>query len=172
MEADLAAKLADKLAAFRSETNARMPRVNPDFKPDAQAADGTISLPARMADIHGVMLRYEPLPHKNTVGFWVRADDWVSWDFDVTEPGEFRLSSLQGCGTGSGGSQVEFAIGESKLTAQVKETGGFQNFNWVAIGTLKLDRPGRYTLSVKPQSKPKAAVMDLREVRLEPVAVR
>ena len=42
------------------------------------------------AEVHGVMLRYEPLPHKNTLGFWTRADDWASWEFDVTKPGHVR----------------------------------------------------------------------------------
>ena len=57
------------------------------------------------------MLRFEPLPHKNTLGFWVRADDWASWEFDVTQPGEFAVEALDGCGKGSGGSTVEFRGG-------------------------------------------------------------
>ena len=48
----------------------------------------------------------------------------------------------------------------------VQETGGFQNFVRREIGTVKIDRPGRYTLAVKPRKKPGVAVMDLREVRL------
>ena len=68
----------------------RCPRRIPDYAPNPQAQDGTITLPARTAEVHGVMLRYEPLPHKNTLGFWVRADDWASWEFDVNKPGDVR----------------------------------------------------------------------------------
>src|SRR5579872_4783775 len=122
----------------------------------------------KTADVHGVMVRYEPLPHKNTLGFWVRADDWVSWEFDINQPQTFRVEILQGCGTGSGGSQVEFAVGDQKLMVTIEETGGFQNFVHREIGTMNLDKRGRHTLTARPRSKPGPAVMDLREVRLVP----
>ena len=165
------AELAARLAAWRKDVCAEMPRMNPDFRPDTQAADGTITLPAKTAEVHGVMLRYEPLPHKNTLGFWVRAEDWVSWPFEVRAPGEFEIEILQGCGNGSGGSRVEFTIGDQHVTTTVEETGGFQQFVARRIGKVKLDKAGPYTLSVKPLEKPAAAVMDLRQVRLLPSAV-
>src|SRR5687768_17102478 len=52
-------------------------------KANEQHADGTIALLATNATVHGKNIRYEPLPHKNTIGFWTRAEDWVSWDFKV-----------------------------------------------------------------------------------------
>jgi arylsulfatase A-like enzyme len=167
-EPQRAEELAAKLADWRKAVDAHMPVVNPDFRPDAQDEDGTITLPARTADVHGVMLRYEPLPHKNTLGFWVRQDDWASWDFDVSKPGTFEIEILQGCGPGSGGSQIDFAIGDQTTTATVQETGSFQDFVARRIGTVKLSQAGRHTLSVKPRTKPGAAVMDLRQVRLVP----
>lgn len=165
---DKVAELAARLDAWRKEVGAQGMTPNPDFVPNPQAADGTITLPAKTADVHGVMLRFEPLPHKNTLGFWMRADDWVSWDFDVKTPGAFRLEILQGCGNGSGGSEVEFAVADKSFKITVEETGGFQNFRKRDLGTVALDKPGRYTLTVKPKSKPGLAVMDLREVRLVP----
>jgi arylsulfatase A-like enzyme len=167
-EPQLAAELADELAAWRKRVDAEMPAPNPDFVPDEQAADGTITLPAETADVHGVMLRFEPLPHKNTLGFWVRQDDWASWDFIVDRPGRFELEILQGCGNESGGSSVEFAVDGSKVNATVEETGGFQQFVRRKLGTLEITKPGKHSLTVKPQSKPGPAVMDLREVRLVP----
>jgi hypothetical protein len=125
-------------------------------------------LPAKTADVHGVMVRFEPLPHKNTLGYWVRSDDWVSWEFEISKPGRFRVEILQGCGTGSGGSEVDFAVGGKRLPVVVEETGGFQNFVRREIGTVEIEKPGRYTLTVKPRTKPGVAVMDLREVRLAP----
>jgi hypothetical protein len=84
-------------------------------------------------------------------------------------PGKFRVEILQGCGTGSGGSEVEFTVGEQKLAMTVEETGGFQNFVRREIGALELAEPGRFTLAVKALKKPGVAVMDLREVRLIPM---
>ena len=70
-----------------------MPTPNPAYAPNAQLANGTITLPASTAEVHGVMLRFEPLPHKNTLGYWVRADDWASWEFDVKKPGTFAVEA-------------------------------------------------------------------------------
>jgi arylsulfatase A len=169
VEPERVERMAGLLDDWRIRVGAQMPRSNPEFVPDAQAADGTITLPAKTADLHGVMVRYEPLPHKNTIGFWVRADDWISWDLRLATPGEFQIEILQGCGTGSGGSQVEFSVAGESVVTTVEETGGFQKFVTREIGTIKIARPGDYTLSVKPRTKPGAAVMDLRQVRLVPV---
>jgi hypothetical protein len=146
-----------------------MPYPNPQFVPVTQAADGTVTLPASTAELHGVMVRYEPLPHKNTIGYWVRPEDWISWDFRVVTPVEFEIEILQGCATGSGGSQVEFSMAGQSVTAAVEETGGFQKFVARKIGKVTIAKPGDYTLAVKPRTKPGPAVMDLRQVRLLPV---
>ena len=161
-----ATRMAAQLAAWRKDVDADMLRPNPDYTPDRQDKAGNVTLPGKNAVIHGVMVRFEPLPHKNTIGYWTRADDWVSWDFQIDRPGRFDVEILQGCGDGSGGSQVELAVGDQRVTTTVEETGGFQNFVARRIGTITIDRPGRHTLSVKPLSKPGAAVMDLRRVRL------
>jgi len=163
-----AAALAEQLHAWLREVDAQMPRVNDKFVAESQAADGTLTLAAETADVHGVMLRYEPVAHKNTLGFWVRQQDWASWDFSIDRPGAFDVEILQGCGGGSGGSQVDFSIADQTVTTKVVETGGFQNFVPRMIGTVQIARPGRYTLTVKPRSKPGPAVMDLRQVRLIP----
>jgi arylsulfatase A-like enzyme len=161
-------ELADRLDAWRKEVGAKMAKPNPDFVPNPQAKDGTITLPARTAQVHGIQLRYEALPHKETLGFWTRAEDWASWEFTLTKPGRFTVEVLQGCGKGQGGSEVELSIGEQRLRFTVEDTGHFQNFKARDVGSLSLDKPGRYTLSVKPRKKAAAAVMDLRSVRLKP----
>jgi arylsulfatase A len=164
-------ELATRLADWRRDVGAQMPELNPDYVPNPQAGDGTITLPAKTADVHGAMLRYEPIPQKNTLGYWTRVDDWASWEFQVNKPGTFRVEILVGCGTGSGGSMVDFTVDDQiPLRFSVKETGGFQNFVTAELGTITLKDAGRHTLTVKPQSKPGQAVMDLREVKLVPGA--
>ncbi len=166
---ELARELHAKLTNWRKSVGAKMPTLNPDFTANPQAPDGSIQLPARTAEVHGVQLRYEPLPHKNTLGFWVRADDWASWEFTVKKPGKFALSILQGCGKGSGGSEVEFTVEGQTLTTRVEDTGHFQNFKERKLGTVQINKPGRAELTVKVKTKPGLAVMDLRQVTLTPV---
>jgi len=75
---------------------------------------------------------------------------------------------LQGCGKGSGGAEVELAVGAESLTFQVKDTGGFQSFEAREVGSLNVGA-GRQTLTVKAKTKPGGAVMDLRQVVLKPM---
>jgi hypothetical protein len=161
-------RLAVKLEHWRKEVGALMPTPNPDYVPNPQAANGVITLPARTAEVHGVMLRYEPLPHKDTLGFWVNADDYATFEFTVRQPGKFQVEVWQGCGTGQGGSEVQFAVGDQRIEMTVEDTGGFQQFRSRSIGEITL-AAGRHTLSVTVKSKAKAAVMDLRQIVLRPV---
>ena len=172
-----AAGLKQQLQEWRRQMNASMPAPNPDYREGAPAAharpatqleDGAIILHASEALIHGTTVRYEPQPNKNTLGYWTQVDDWVAWNFRVVRPGRFDVELLQGCGTGSGGSEVAITVDEQKLTAQVQETGGFQNFISRTIGRVQIEGPGTYTCSVKPIRKPGLAVMDLRMVTLRP----
>jgi arylsulfatase A-like enzyme len=166
---EVAKELLAKLSAWRESVGARAMKPNPDYHPNPQAADGTIALPARTAEVHGTQLRYEPLPHKNTLGYWTRAEDWASWDFEVSKPGTFSVTVLQGCGRGQGGSEVELTVADQNLRLTVEDTGGFQNFKAREVGRVRLDQAGRYTLRVTPRRKPAGAVMDLRSVTLRPV---
>jgi arylsulfatase A-like enzyme len=162
-------ELAAKLAAWRSAVGAQENSPNPDYVPNRQSPkDGVVTLPAASAEVHGVMLRFEPLPHKNTLGYWVDPADWASWEFAVDRPGEFSVEATVGCGKGSGGSTVEFRFDDQTLRLTVPETGGFQAFRPQDLGRVSLPRAGRYRLEVRATSKPGPAVMDLRAVRLTP----
>jgi len=165
-QASIVTDLTARLTEWRTAVQAQMMAPNPDYIPNPQGADGNVVLNASKADVHGIMLRFEPLPHKNTLGFWVRPEDWASWEFTVSKPGKFVVRVLQGCGKGSGGSEVEFAIGDQKVMLTVEDTGHFQNFVPRDIGTIEISETGRFNLTVKPLKKPGVAVMDLRQVTL------
>lgn len=166
----LAKELSAKLTAWRKEVGAKTMKPNPDYVPNPQRRDGTVTLPARTAEVHGLQLRYEPLPHKDTLGFWTRADDWASWELTLVKSGTFAIEVLQGCGKGQGGSEVTVSLDGQAQTFTVEDTGHFQNFKPRTIGRVKLDKPGRYTLTVKATKKAAAAVMDLRSVTLKPIS--
>ncbi|WP_261360421.1 sulfatase-like hydrolase/transferase [Gemmata massiliana] len=161
-------ELAAALDSWRKEVGAKMPTPNPDYRPNPPDKDGVITMPARTAIVKGVMLRFEPLPHKNTLGFWVNKDDSAVFDFTVEKSGAFAVEVLQGCGKGSGGAEVELAVGDEKVVFTVKDTGGFQNFETRAVGTIQIEMAGRYTMTVRAKTKPGVAVMDLRQIVLRP----
>ncbi len=162
-------RLAAQLTKWRSDVGAQEMTPNPDYRPNLQADAGRITLPAKTANVDGLMLRYEPLPHKNTLGYWVRPEDTASWEFEVVRPGRYRVEALVGCGNGSGGSTVEFRFGAQVLSLVVPVTGGFQQFVPQDLGEITFVAAGRHKLVVAPQTKPGPAVMDLRQMVLVPV---
>jgi hypothetical protein len=141
----------------------------------APEADGTFVLPARKGITHGEALRFEPQPHKNTLGYWVDPSNWAQWHIEVKTAGTYAVHIFQGCGTGHGGSEVTIAprpLGASKsskappIRFTVEETGHFQNFVARTVGTLTVQKPGVYTLDVRPAKMAAGAVMDLRLIVL------
>ncbi len=156
-----------QLHAWQTSVKAQWPMQNAAYRnlPVPPLADGSVLLHARDAVVHGQNLRYEPQPHKDTLGFWTRVEDGAHWDFELATSGRFRVEALQGCGKGSGGAEVEFAVGDDRLTMIVEDTGHFQNFVRRALGDVQLPA-GRHSLRVQPRTRPGVAVMDLREVRL------
>jgi hypothetical protein len=136
-------------------------------------ADGMIRLPAHFAKTNGATIRYEPQPHKNTVGYWSDPKDSVSWRLRAAQPGTYVVSVLAGCGAGQGGSAVEFSVSGANpqptrevLKWTTVDTGHFQNFRWQPIGEVMIKSAGEYTLSVKAVKMAKSAVVDIREINL------
>ena len=165
---DIVKRLGDGLTAWRTKVGAKMPEPNPAYVPNPQGKDGAIVMHSRTAEVHGTMLRYEPLPHKTTLGYWVNVGDYATYEFTVAKPGRFTVEVLQGCGKGQGGSDVEVRVGDQKVKFVVEDTGHFQNFKARDIGVVAIDPPGRHTLEIRPLKKAAAAVMDVRQVTLKP----
>ncbi len=134
------------------------------------ASNGVVTLHAHDAVTHGKLLRYEPQPHKNTLGYWANADDWCQWHFHNEKAGSYIVEVLQGCGEGQGGSEVAVAVGTQQLRFTVEDTGHFQNFQYRQIGTLEIGEVGQHVLTIRPIKKAVDAIMDVRMVRLTPVA--
>lgn len=150
------------------------PVLLPDELTSTEAsADGSYYLPAFRAIAAGPTLRYEPQPHKNTLGYWTSLQDYAKWIIHVLQPGKYNLAVLQGCGSGQGGSRAALLIQEvaspKPSIAQefdVLETGHFQNFQWVQLQEVHLAEAGEFEIVIKPVKIANAALMDIRAVHL------
>lgn len=131
--------------------------------------EGMMLLRARNAIVHGDNLRFEPQPHKNTVGYWSKEEDFVSWNFEIPEDGMYEVDILQGCGAGHGGSVIELETQKQKLRITVQDTGHFQNFIWRNVGPVTLKKSRLESIAVKCVKKAGGAVMDIRALRIAPV---
>ncbi|HXE51846.1 MAG TPA: hypothetical protein VN541_02480 [Tepidisphaeraceae bacterium] len=137
----------------------------PEGKPIVQSGDLSITLHAHDATVHGVRLRYEFRPDKNTLGYWSNPKDWVSWDFQVIKPEKFIIVVMQGSPVAK---PMQIAVADQTIDYSTKNTGSYHTFTFLEVGTITIDKPGHYTLTLKPQS-PTGPVMDLRQIILLPV---
>jgi len=137
--------------------------------PLEQAKDGSITLQAEDARVHGTSARYESGGGKDNIGYWSNPSDYVTWPFEVTKPGTFNVEIIFACAQGTGGSEYTLSVAEQELAGTVKDTGGWTNFATEKLGTVKITKPGTYTLSLKPKTMPGSAVMNLKSVTLVPI---
>lgn len=146
------------------------PCLEKQLEPITQRGDGRLDLHAYQATTTGEKLRFEPQPHKNTVGYWVNPEDFATWAIQVERPGKFNVGILQGCGRGQGGSEASLSVREDssvvdRLTFTVEETGHFQNFVWRTVGVLEIPKPGSFTVRLEPEAIKKNALMDVRQLQ-------
>ena len=83
-------------------------------------------------------------------------------EYDVTVASERKETSADGS------TQSSLAT-SATIHGKVESTGGWNKFVTRTLGTVTLDKAGRYTLSVKPTAMPHSAVMNLESVTLKPV---
>jgi hypothetical protein len=143
--------------------------VSKEYILPAQLTDGRIILHSSRAKATGENLHYEEEEKKNTLGYWSNPTDWASWTFEVNRPGTYEIHLCQGCGKGSGGSEVAVTTADQTATFIVEDTGHFQNFTERVIGRVSFKSVEPQTLEVRPLTKPGVAVMDLQQIILVPV---
>jgi len=134
-----------------------------------QAKDGTVILKARDAVVRGTNARYESGGGKDNIGYWTNPADYLIWRFNVTRAGTFNAEVTFACAAGAGGSEYTLSAAKQKLTGKVRDTGSWTNFATEKVGTVRITKPGKYTLSVKPKTMPGGAVMNLKSVTLVPI---
>ncbi len=127
-----------------------------------QSADGSVTLPADLADIHG-QAQVETIDGQSSIGWWTDAKDFVSWSFKVTRGGRFNVIAT--VATPAQSSKFEIAVGDQKLSVEVTSTGSYQKFETVKLGTIEL-KPGPIELTLKPRQGWQA--INLRSVVLKP----
>jgi len=134
-----------------------------------QAKDGSVTLKASAATVHGDNAKYESGGGKDNIGFWTNAQDYVTWDFKIKTPGSFNVEVTFACERGAGGSEYIVSVADLELTGTVRDTGSWTNFVSEKLGIVKIGKAGTYTLAVKPKTMPGGAVMNLKSIVLVPV---
>jgi alpha-L-fucosidase len=135
-----------------------LPRLGPD---------GVLALPAELADIHnpgyGEHARLESHGDAPNIGFWNDARAFVEWRFHLARGGIFAVTAA--VASPAPGSRLEVTIGSEKQVVVVPATGGYRDFQDIALGRFTIPEPGDHTITVRPIAKGWKAI-NLRGLQL------
>lgn len=136
---------------------------------EASAAD-TIMLKARDAVVGGDgQGKYEAGPARDCIGFWHSTNTTVSWSFDLTNRGTYRVLMVYSTGPKLGGGAFEVNVGGQRADGSAIDTGDWGCFMELDLGPVMLRKPGRLELVVRPtRLVNNRHVMNLRGVKLVP----
>jgi putative membrane-bound dehydrogenase-like protein len=129
-------------------------------------ADGTITLRAETAEIHGDVLTFEP-KHGN-LGFWSEETEHAAWKFAVDRAGRYAVWLDYACDNGSQGNALILEFDQTQLKHKVAGTGSWDDYRKTPIGELDLSA-GSHRLDLRPSGRIRGALIDLRAVELRPV---
>ncbi len=138
--------------------------LNVEMALPGQEADGTLTLPADLAEIRGTA-QLEAVGGQPNIGYWTNARDSIAWRFKMSRPGRFDV--VAAIATPAEVSKFEIAVGDQKLAAEVASTGSYQTFKVVKLGAVELKQPGVTELSITPIRNQWQAI-NLRSITLKP----
>ncbi len=148
-----------------------------------QQPDLTVTLPAFLAEVHKTasaqQVRFDS---RGVAERWLNKEEWMDWDFKVNQPGAFDvvvLTSEQKYGRDwEGNHRVSIEVAGQKVEGVITEQGKEENlFNpyWKyvisKVGRVTIDKPGKYSLALKPEmiKAEKKLGLTLVSVKLVPV---
>lgn len=141
-------------------------------------------IPARDGIAHGNIQRSNQWPNCSFFTSWTSLDDQITWDVEVLEEGDFKVSLYYTCPEGDEGSLFRLSMGENKLDGKIETAfdpplKGMENdrtssraesyvkdFKALDLGTMHLDK-GKGQLTLQALEKPGQSVMDLRLIMFE-----
>ncbi len=127
----------------------------------------TLHLKASKAVIDGDNIAYESRASRDCIGSWENENATVSWDIDIKNAGELKISIEQAADISGAGNRYSVTIAGESVTGTVEDTGDWGVFNKVDLGSLEINKAGKYQIIVRALSKKGKAVMNLRSVILE-----
>jgi len=131
-----------------------------------QQHDGSVTLAAVEARLHGDTIRYEEGGARNTIGYWTNPEDWVDWKFKVRAPVKFDIiAEIAAPASGS----FDISIGGQSIHCAAPQTASYSDFKSVDLGVAEISVSGLVTLAVQPV-KNGWQPMNLKSIELKPVA--
>lgn len=125
--------------------------------------DGSFTLPASAAFLHGQRIKLEPT---GNLGYWTNKSDYAEWSLDVRKAGTFDVEVICGVAPDDGGG-FTITSGESEVAGNAQSTGGWNDYKPLKVGQIQL-HSGVVTLTLKPSGEFHHALMNLQAIKLMP----
>ena len=131
-------------------------------------ANGSYTLGADSAELHGNQIKQETQGSQPNIGFWDKADEWVSWKVKFPKAGAYKVSASAASPNGD----VEFIVETAsyQIPAKTTQTGSWAEFRETDIGQLKIEQSGDQTIKVRPKDAASWKAINLRFIKLSPAS--
>jgi len=139
-----------------------IPVVVPVVKPDAS---GRIKLGPDDAELHGQQIKQENQGGQPNIGFWDKADEWVSWKIQFDKPGAFEVSASVAVLADNAAFAIEIA--GQRLEGKPARTGAWDRFQDNALGRIEIKQAGEAVLSLRAKDASSWKAINLRSVSLK-----
>ncbi len=156
--ADLFAFVTAKGAAPKAFAGNRPELIRP-------GPNGTMTLSASRAEIFGDSIVFEP--GFGNLGFWQSNNDRAIWTLELPKAGNYDVWLDWASPHADGKHRLRLEANGAALEQAVAPTGSWDTYRQARIGTLSLPK-GKHRLVVRGVPPVRAAMVDLREVRLVP----
>jgi hypothetical protein len=103
---------------------------------------------------------------ETNLGFWDKADEWVSWKVRLPKPGTFVVSAS--AATVHEGAQLALKADSGALTFAVPRTGDWARFKVTTLGEISLPSAGELAVLLGPKDPTAWQPINLRYLRLTP----
>ncbi len=121
------------------------------------------TLAASQAETHGDALKLEGETGQENLGFWDSPEDWASWNVDFSVAGVYRVKATVSAGNGP--TQFELEVGGQETKTDVPKTTSWGAYQEVDAGTVRIDRTGKATISLKAADPANWKPMNLKALR-------
>ncbi len=125
--------------------------------------NGTLSLKATQASIHGPSLSFER--RYLNIGQWTHVQDQAVWEMNVEKPGVYNVALDFACADSSAGNTLVVSAGSASLSIKVPGTTNWNGFREQTFGEITLEE-GKQELVARSKGTIRRFLIDLREVRL------
>jgi hypothetical protein len=147
----------------------KTPATQPSTAPAVEVqADGSILLKAAGARIHGFRLHLEAKPEPTLV-YWIDMTEYPEWPQAVAKKGTYAVEVTYSCPAKAGGEFVVSGAAGKVVASKIQHTADWQTFTTVNLGTLTILNDNT-TINIRGSGKVLHALMNLRSIKLTPVA--